>query len=162
MLLWFAGLSWVLVWSVFRDPAIDYRLVMVGALLPDVVDAPFGGPRVLHSVTASAVLLLLVMVATRRRRAARRRLLAVPIGTFMHLVLDFMWTNSHVFWWPFLGWSFTGHRLPSLDRPVGVLVVQELVGAAALVWCWQRFGLADAEQRAVFVHTGRVPRDPAR
>jgi membrane-bound metal-dependent hydrolase YbcI (DUF457 family) len=161
VLLWFAGLSFVLVWSVFRDPAIDYRLVMVGAMLPDVVDAPFGGPRIMHSVTASAVLLGAVMLATRKRRAARRRLLAVPIGTFMHLVLDFMWTQSHVFWWPFLGRAFTGHRLPSLDRPVAVVAVQELAGAAALVWCWRRFGLGEASRRAAFVHTGRLPRDPA-
>lgn len=152
----------MMVWNVFRDPAIDYRLVMVGALAPDVVDAPFGGPRVMHSVTASAVLLGLVMVTTRKRRAARRRLLAVPIGTFLHLVLDFMWTNSHVFWWPFLGWEFTGHGLPSLDHPALVLVAQELIGAAALVWCWRRFGLNDPPRRAAFVHTGRLPRDPAR
>lgn len=162
MFFWFAGLSFVLVWSVFRDPAIDYRLVMLGALLPDVIDAPFGGPRVMHAVTASAVLLGVVMLATRRRRAARRRLLAVPIGTFMHLVLDFMWTNSHVFWWPFLGWKFTGDRLPSLDRPVAMVVAQELVGIAALVWCYRQFGLDDRGRRAAFVHTGRIPRDPAR
>jgi membrane-bound metal-dependent hydrolase YbcI (DUF457 family) len=162
MLLWFVGLSFVMVWSVFRDPAIDYRLVAVGAVLPDVIDAPFGGARVMHSVTASAVLLGLVMIGTRHRRAARRRLLAVPIGTFLHLVLDFMWTQSRVFWWPFLGWAFTGHRLPSLDRPLAVVAAQELVGAAALVWWWRRFGLADPSRREAFVHTGRLPRDPAR
>ena len=67
MLLWFAGLSFVMVWNVFRDPAIDYRLVMVGALLPDVVDAPFGGPRVMHSVTAA------VAEFKRRHRVADRR-----------------------------------------------------------------------------------------
>jgi membrane-bound metal-dependent hydrolase YbcI (DUF457 family) len=161
MLLWFAGMAFVMVWNVFRDPAIDYRLVMVGALLPDVIDAPFGGARVMHSVTASAVLLGLVMVGTRHRRALRRRLLAVPIGTFLHLVLDFMWTQAHVFWWPFLGWSFTGHGLPSLERPVPVIVAQELVGAAALVWCWRRFGLADPSRREAFVRTGRLARDPA-
>jgi membrane-bound metal-dependent hydrolase YbcI (DUF457 family) len=162
VLLWFVGLSVAMVWNVFRDPAIDYRLVAVGAVLPDVIDAPFGGPRVLHSVTASAVLLGLVMIATRRRRAARRRLLAIPIGTFLHLVLDFMWTQSRVFWWPFLGWTFHGNRIPSLDRPVALVVAQELVGVAALVWFWRRFGLGDPARRTAFVHTGRLARDPAR
>jgi hypothetical protein len=144
MLLWFVGLSFAMVWNVFRDPAIDYRLVAVGAVLPDVIDAPFGGPRVMHSVTASAVLL------------------GLPIGTFLHLVLDFMWTQSRVFWWPFLGWAFTGNRIPSLDRPVALVLAQEVVGAAALVWFWRRFGLDDPGRRAAFVNTGRLPRDPAR
>jgi membrane-bound metal-dependent hydrolase YbcI (DUF457 family) len=162
MLLWFAGLAFVIVWRVFGDPAIDYRLVMVGAVLPDVIDAPLGGPRVMHSVTASALLLGVVMLGTRHRRAARRRLLALPIGTFLHLVLDFMWTQSHVFWWPFLGWAFTGDRLPSLDRPLPVIAAQELAGAAALVWCWRRFGLDEPARRSAFVRTGRLARDPAR
>ena len=50
MVFWFAGTAFLAVWLIFRDPAFDYRLVMVGALLPDVVDAAFGGPAVLHSV----------------------------------------------------------------------------------------------------------------
>ena len=103
MILWFAGGSLVLVWSIFRDPAVDYRLVVVGAVLPDAVDGVFGGARVLHSLLFSVVLLAAVMLATRQQRVARRRFLAVPIGTFLHLVLDAMWTRTHAFWWPFLG-----------------------------------------------------------
>ena len=34
MFLWFAGGSFVLVWLVFRSPAVDFRLVMLGAVLP--------------------------------------------------------------------------------------------------------------------------------
>jgi hypothetical protein len=71
MVLWFAGTAFLAVWLVFRDPAFDYRLVIVGAL-PDVVDAAFGGAAVLHSVLGSVLLLAVVMVATigRRRCAA--------------------------------------------------------------------------------------------
>jgi hypothetical protein len=133
MLLWFAGLSVALVWSVFRDPRLDYRLVVVGALLPDVVDGVFGGARVMHSVLASVALLVSVMVATTGRRSLRRRLLAVPIGTFAHLVLDGAWTRTEVFWWPFFGTSFEGAPLPSFDRPVVLLVLMEVVGLVALL-----------------------------
>ncbi len=161
MLLWFAGLSAVAVWQVFRDTAIDYRLVMAGAVLPDVVDAPFGGARALHSVTASAALLALVMVATRGRRAARRRLLAVPVGTFLHLLLDGMWTRSAVFWWPLQGWALAGDGVPSLSRPPALLVAQEVAGAAALVWWWRRFRLGEPERRRTFARTGRLGRDLA-
>lgn len=123
-----------IVWYVFRDPAFDYRLVMVGAVLPDVVDALAGGARLLHTLLFSVVLLMAVMVATRGRRRLRRRLLALPVGTFLHLVLDGMWAETQVFWWPFLGRSFGGAGLPSLERPVFVVVVMEAVGAVALVW----------------------------
>ncbi|HEX7276415.1 MAG TPA: metal-dependent hydrolase [Acidimicrobiales bacterium] len=157
MILWPAGLALVLVWMIFRDPAIDYRLVVVGALLPDVVDAPFGGTRVLHTVLASVVLLAGVMLATRHRRPLRRRLLAVPIGTFLHLVLDGMWTRTETFWWPFLGRRLEGD-LPFLDRPVAVLVAQELAGAVALAWLWREWNLANPQVRGNLLRTGRLPR----
>lgn len=159
MIFWFAGMAFVLVWSVFRDTAIDYRLVMLGALLPDVVDAPFGGARAAHTLVVAVGLLVGVMLATRGRRAARRRLLALPIGVFAHLVLDAMWTRTGTFWWPVIGGGFTGDRLPSLERPVWLLVAMEVAGVVALVWAHRRFRLAEADRRTQFFRTGRLGRD---
>jgi hypothetical protein len=160
VVLWPAGLALVLVWLIFRDPAIDYRLVVAGALLPDLLDAPFGGARVMHTLLASVVLLVGVMLATRHRRQARRRLLAVPIGTFLHLVLDGMWSRTETFWWPFLGRGLEG-GLPPLQRPVAVLVIQELAGAAAVAWLWREWDLAKPQVRHNLVRTGRLPRQPS-
>lgn len=157
MLLWFAGGSVVLVWVVFRSPAVDYRLVVLGAVLP-LVELPFGSPRVLHSLVGSVVLLVLAMVATPRRRLVQRRLVAVPIGTFMHLLLDGVWADTEAFWWPFAGVAFSESRLPELARG-GVDVVLELAGAAALWWCWRRFRLDEPARRARFWRTGQVDRD---
>lgn len=161
MLFWFAGLALVIVWQVFRDTAIDYRLVVVGVLAPDAIDAALGGARVLHTLLASVVILTGVMLGTRGRRGARRRLLALPIGTFLHLVLDGMWSSTEVFWWPLFGLSFDQARLPSLDRPLGAVLAQELVGAGAAFWWWRRFQLQNADRRRSFVRTGRVGRDLA-
>lgn len=161
MLLWFAGMSFVLVWTVFKDTAIDYRLVMAGALLPDLVDVGFGGARVLHTLTCSVVLLVVVMLGTRDRRLRRRRLLALPIGTFCHLLLDAMWTRTATFWWPFFGWRFETDGLPSFERPVLVTMALEVLGLAALLWCRSRFELDDADRRREFLRTGRLGRDLA-
>ncbi len=161
MLFWFAGMSFVIVWTVFKDTAIDYRLVMAGALLPDVVDVFLGGARYLHTLLFSVALLVLVMLATRGRRTVRRQLLALPIGTFCHLLLDATWTRSVTFWWPFLGRRLPGSGLPSLGRPVVLLVVLEATGVAALWWCGRRFRLSEPERRRVFVRTGRLGRDLA-
>jgi hypothetical protein len=161
VILWFAGMSFVLVWAVFKDTSIDYRLVMAGALLPDAIDAFFGGPRYLHTMVFSVGLLLAVMLATRGRRTWRRRLLALPIGTFCHLVLDATWTRSVNFWWPFLGITLTGRGLPSLERPIWLVVVLEAAGLGALLWCRSRFHLHEPERRRQFLRTGRLGRDLA-
>lgn len=156
MILWFAGLSLVLVWQVFRDPAIDHRLIVAGALLPDAIDLVAGRATVPHSVLFSVTLLLAVMLATRGRRHLRRQLLALPIGTFVHLVLDGAWTSTEVFWWPFLGGDFSGDGLPSASRPLALTVMMEVAGAVALVWFWRRFGLDEAGRRRRFLRTGRL------
>jgi membrane-bound metal-dependent hydrolase YbcI (DUF457 family) len=161
VLLWFAGVSFVLVWTVFKDTAIDYRLVMAGALLPDVVDVFLGGPRVLHTLSFSVGLLVVVMLATRGHRRLRRRLLALPIGTFCHLLLDATWTRTTTFWWPFLGTDLPGEGLPSLSRPLPLLVVLEVVGLLALVWCHGRFRLGEPDRRSAFLRTGHLGRDLA-
>jgi membrane-bound metal-dependent hydrolase YbcI (DUF457 family) len=161
MLLWFAGASLALTWAVFHDPALDHRVLIAGALLPDVVDAPLGGARIAHTVLFSAILLVAVMLATRGHRRARRQWLALPIGTFIHLLADGVWSRSTVFWWPFLGGRLTG-RLPSLDHGPVVAVLEEVAGAAVVVWFWRRFRLGDPSVRATFLRTGRLPRDTPR
>ncbi|MDQ6909176.1 MAG: metal-dependent hydrolase [Actinomycetota bacterium] len=158
MVLWPAGLALVVVWFVFKDPAIDYRVVVAGALLPDLFDAPFGGAGALHTLVAAVAVLAVVMGATRGHRHARRRWIFLPVGMFLHLVADGMWTRTTVFWWPFFGASFSG-ALPAVDHGIAVLVIEEIAGALALGWFWVRFRLSAPVVRANFVRTGRVPRD---
>ena len=158
MFLWFAGGAFVLVWLVFRSPAVDYRLVVAGALLP-LVELPFGSPRVLHSVTGAVALLALAMLLTPRRRLVQRRLVAVPIGVFLHLVLDGIWTDTQAFWWPFAGFAWSEARLPELARGGGLTVVLEVAGGAALWWCWRRFRLFEPARRRRFLRTGQLDRD---
>ncbi len=161
MILWPAGVAVALVWSVFRDPAFDYRVAVLGALLPDLVDGPMGGARVLHTLAAAVVALAAVMVLTRARRRARRHWLALPIGMFVHLLADGMWARTETFWWPAFGWDLQG-ALPALDHAVAVLVLQEVVGALLLAWAWRRFGLRDPAIRSRFFRTGHLPRDLVR
>ncbi len=161
MILWPAGTAVAMVWLVFRDPAFDYRLVVLGAVLPDLVDGPLGGARVLHTLAAAVVVLVAVMLATRNRRRARRHWLALPIGMFGHLLADGMWARTETFWWPAFGWDLRG-ALPAVDHGVAVLVLEELVGAALLVWAWRRFRLNDPAVRRRLLRTGHLPRDLVR
>lgn len=159
MVLWFAGMSLVLAWNVFRDPALDHRLVIVGALLPDLVDAATaGGTGVLHSLIGATALLVAVMVCTLGRRQLRRRLLALSIGVFFHLVLDGAWALSESFWWPLTGWPLGVESLPAMDRPLWLTVAMEVAGLVALIWAYRRFGLADSKRRQLFLRQGRLDR----
>jgi hypothetical protein len=157
VIFWPAGVALGLVWLVFRDPAFDYRMVVVGALLPDLLDAPFGGARLAHTLVAAVVVLTLVMLGTRGRRHMRRSLLAVPIGMFAHLVADGMWARTETFWYPAFGGPLEG-RLPALDHGLAILLLEELVGLLIVAWCWQRFQLGDPEVRRQFLRTGHLPR----
>jgi hypothetical protein len=156
LFLWFVGVGWILVVAVFQSPALDFRLVMLGSVLP-LLDAVTGGPWVLHTLLASVAALAVVMVATRRRRLVRRRWLGIPIGLFVHLVLDGAWTNTDVFWWPFFGTSFGDGRLPEVDR--GALsLLMEIVGLAAIAYGVDRYGLRERSARERFLRTGQLPR----
>ncbi|MEO6653305.1 MAG: hypothetical protein ABIP17_11680 [Ilumatobacteraceae bacterium] len=155
MLFWFVGTAIVAVWFVFRDPAFDYRLLIVGSVLPAIVDAFFGGARALHSLTFSVVLLAVVMLATHGRRPIRRTLLGLPIGTLLHLVFTGAWTNTRVFWWPFGGFSFGGAPHPVVERGWWN-VPFELAGLGLCWWVFRHAGLAEPGRRSSFVHDGRL------
>lgn len=155
MFLWFVATSVLAVRYVFRDPRFDYRLLILGAVLPDAVDAVLGGARVLHTLIASVALMTSIMVVTKRGGALRRRLLPLSIGFFMHLVFDGAFANTDVFWWPFTGTSFNGARLPVAER--GALnVVLEVLGAAGVVWIVRRHGLGNRDARRRFIATGEL------
>src|SRR5215204_1988039 len=157
MFLWFIGTSVVAIHSVFTDPRFDYRLLVVGALLPDLVDAPFGGARVMHSLVGAVGLLALAMAVSVGRRSLRKRLLAVPIGVLLHIVFDGAFTNKNVFWWPFTG-GFDGAELPVTERSLVLNLALELAGAAMLWWSWRAFGLKRGDRRQRLVHTGQLDR----
>lgn len=160
MFFWFIGTAIVTVGLVFRDPRFDYRLLIVGSVLP-IGDAALGGARALHSLTVSVVLLAVLMIVTAGRKPIRKMLLGLPIGMILHLVFDGAWNNTEVFWWPFFGFSFDDSRLPIVDRG-GWSVVLEAAGIGICVWLWRHNGLGNARRRSQFLHDGQLDAVPAR
>ena len=156
MFFWFLALSFVLVALVFDSPALDYRVVMLGSVLP-MVELLAGGPWALHTLLAPLVVLVAVMLVTRGRRLARRRWLGLPIGLFLYLVLDGVWLRTELFWWPVFGARVDSADLPDV-KPLAVLVALELIGLAAGAWAVRRYGLADRERLRLFCTQGRLDR----
>jgi hypothetical protein len=135
MFFWFITTAVLTIAWVFKDPRFDYRLLAVGAVLPDIVDWPTGW-RVMHSVVTSIAVLALVMLVSLGRKPYRRILLGLPIGMFLHLVFDGAFTSAEMFWWPIGGWQFSADVLPVVARGWWNLPL-EIVGVATL-WMWWR------------------------
>jgi hypothetical protein len=134
--LWFIGTAIVTVRFVFRDPTFDYRLLIVGSVLP-LADAVTGNAGVLHTLLFSLVLMAVVMLSTVGRRPVRKVLLGLPIGTMLHLVFDGTWMNKDLFWWPLGGVSFADDQLPEASRGLWDIGF-ELIGLLLVVWVWRR------------------------
>ena len=135
MFFWFIATAVLTIAWVFKDPRFDYRLLAVGAVLPDIIDWPTGW-RVMHSVVTSIAVLALVMLVSIGRKPYRKVLLGLPIGMFLHLVFDGAFTSAEMFWWPIGGWEFSSVDLPVVARGWWNLPL-EVVGAFAL-WQWWR------------------------
>jgi membrane-bound metal-dependent hydrolase YbcI (DUF457 family) len=136
VILWFAAFAVLGAWQVLRDARFDYRLIAVGAILPSLLDAPFGHRALAHTLVFAVGALAVVMLVTINRRPLRRHLLALPIGFLAHLVLDGVFANKSLFWWPaFGGWGDTA-IVPAFPT-VLVRETLGLVGAGYVLRLWR-------------------------
>jgi hypothetical protein len=155
MILWYAAGSVFMVWNVFQSPGLDLRAVALGALLPLLLDAPFGEQAYAHALLAPIVALVVVMLSTmgRGHRLVRRRWLGVAIGWFCGLVLAGSWAHHEVFWWPLFGFD---RAEVALLPAAPIVVVEEAIGVLLAWWCYRRFGLADRARREQLLRHGRA------
>lgn len=155
---------------VFRDPHVDLRFLVAGAVLPNVIDLLLGvslhtepyriGRGLGHTLLLSAVVMAAGMWVTRPRSTARRRAVAVAVGAMFHLLLDGMWVVPDLLLWPLAGGRLPGgiegewSGLPAslLEHPAKL--VQEAAGLAYLVWLGHRGRLGDPARRSRLWRTG--------
>ena len=157
MLLWFLVLAPVLVAEVFRSPMIDYRMVVLGALLP-LFEVALGGPLFLHTLVAPVAAMALIMLIGSGRRTLQRRWLGLPIGLLIHSLLDGSWLTTRLFWWPIGGWSFDGLVAPEVRRSLSRSLLLDLVGIGVGYWAWKRYELDRGTNRKLLLTTGRLSR----
>ena len=136
-------------WLVSLGSRIDIRILLVGSLLPDIIDKPVGHLLFRQTFSSGRIfshsLLFLSMVTLAGsylyRRSARTWLLVCSLGTFTHLICDQMWRAPQTLLWPLLGLSFERASVTGwLPRIIHALLtdpevyVPELVGAMILLW----------------------------
>ncbi len=157
MFLWFLILAPVAVAQVFKSPMIDYRLVSLGAVLP-LIEAAFGGPRLLHTLIFTVGAMGAVMALTVNRRLMRRRLLGVPIGLMVHQVLDGSWTDQNLFWWPAFGSEFEASGLPAWNRSLAFGLLLEIIAVGVAFWAFSRYELGKPANRKLLLEQGQLAR----
>jgi inner membrane protein len=173
MLFWHLGVTAAVVYATLGRRRIDYRVVLLGALLPDLIDVPLGrfllrdryGAHHLwgHTLLLVVVLSLVVMLFLRGETA--RRWFVLPMAALIHLGLDAMWSHPVAFYWPLFGTGFPREALGpwwhGLLRPVEIL--KELVGLALLAYLVIGHDLQDRDHRREFLRSGRLEgANPAR
>jgi inner membrane protein len=137
---WFARLS----------RRLDIRILLVGALLPDIIDKPLGHiflREYLSSGRTYAHTLLFAILITLgglliRYRTGKNWMLVLSLGTFIHLILDEMWLQQwrSTILWPLYGLEFPrgeltdwiGNTLNALTHNP-VVYIPEIVGAVVLL-----------------------------
>ena len=98
------GLAWLLSW---RSPArIDYRLVLFGAILPDLIDKPLGYVLGFQTRLWAHTFLFLFAILALSFVPSLRTWRLVGFGVATHLLLDEIWDLPKVFWYPAYGWTF--------------------------------------------------------
>jgi membrane-bound metal-dependent hydrolase YbcI (DUF457 family) len=94
-----------------RHGKIDYRMVIIGSLLPDIIDkstfllagagnGTLSGRDFAHSLLFSVLLFAGGLFLLRYRKPW---LLLLSLGNFVHLLLDRIWDMPDTLFWPFLG-----------------------------------------------------------
>ncbi len=126
---------------------IDYRLVMFGALLPDLIDKPIGwiifrdhfdanGHLYGHTLLAASIILLPGLALLIRRRDPR--LFAMGVAVLSHFLVDPVNHSPKTLLWPLLGTDFPhvvflGTKLTAVTEVMGGISILALAR-----WLWRR------------------------
>jgi inner membrane protein len=142
-------MRWASSWLAILGKSIDIRLLLVGALLPDIIDKPLGhlffsetfsNGRIFSHTLIFFIIITLVGLYL-YRRWSKLWLLVIAFGTGIHLILDQMWLTPQTLLWPLFGFAFpkediTGW-LPDILHALltdPAVYVPELIGAVILIW----------------------------
>ncbi|MDP4145344.1 MAG: metal-dependent hydrolase [Bacillota bacterium] len=130
-------------------PHIDYRAVMIGSILPDIIDKPIGAfffrstfhnSRIIaHSLLFSMTLVILGIY--RINKYNKSNLFLLGISSVIHQILDSMWDFPGTFYWPVLGLKFPqrpegdwlNESLTKLMTKPGTFI-PELIGLAIVAY----------------------------
>ncbi|MCD1294919.1 metal-dependent hydrolase [Methanocella sp. CWC-04] len=114
------GLTLAIVFLIFMflKEDVDFRFVLIGSMLPDIIDKPignflffdvFGNGRIFcHTLLFIAVLVGIGIIANRFGKGLGFQFLA--LGAIFHIAEDYLWLHPETLFWPLFGWEFPKHE----------------------------------------------------
>ncbi len=135
-------------WLASLGNHIDIRLLLIGSLLPDIIDKSvgqllfreiFSNGRIFCHTLLFLILITLVGIYL-YRSYSKTWLLVLSFSTFTHLIFDQMWLTRQTLLWPLYGFTFEKIDLTHwieiifhalLTNPV--VYISEIVGGAILI-----------------------------
>ncbi len=153
------GLAWLV--SYRNRAAVDFRLVLLGSILPDLIDKPLGALLHLDARLWAHSLLFLAGILVLSLLPALRGLRWVGFGDAVHLLVDLIWWQPQVMLWPLLGvafppgeQSFAGYFTILFTDPY--VQFGEITGALILLGLAWYHGLFSWTALKQFVKDGRL------
>lgn len=175
MFFWYLGVGSALLLVTLGPRRVDYRLALVGLVLPVLVDVALrltverhtrlGVHLFAHTFAFAVVLALAIMVVL--RGATARRWFVIPMAVVVNLLLAGMLGDPVGLFWPLLGTHFTnlpaGAGLAGAILPLsGWAVIREMIGVASLAYAAVAFQLGRPGPRREFLRTGALSARPPR
>jgi inner membrane protein len=169
MILWHLGVGAALVYVTLGRRRIDYRFILLGAIVPDLIDGLLGlfvfdtpsGRWIAHSLLMPVAVAIMIVVLFKGER--RLGVFGLAVGWLTHLVADGMWQAPRTFLWPLFGSGFANqpaepYSIELFTHPLdhAWTWAGELVGLALLAWFWVAFDLGDSARRRAFLHDGQL------
>jgi hypothetical protein len=153
---------------------IDFRVVAISAMLPDIVDKIIGmlilGEEVANGriFTHSFITMMILAIAIINLSRIKFSRLLIPtlyiFPAFLHLVLDFLWEEPGTLLWPLLGTGFqrVGVEFGDyfeilLSNPV--VWMGEIIGTIIIVILFIRFRVFQKANLVLFLKKGRLKFD---
>ena len=148
---------------------LDYRWLLFGSILPDIIDKPLGTWLLRESLNNGKVFfhtllfLIIVSIVGVSLYLFKKNwiMLSIAIGCLAHLCLDEMWKYPQTFLWPLPGFDFknvnTSHWVQKIWESLFVnpaVYIPELIGFV-LMACFF-FVLIRHRKLYEFIKTGRV------
>jgi len=107
MITWSIAGSFFLFRYIFKDFSADMRFLLIGSIFPIIFDfliSIFGLSNEILNISQSLITVLIVfsfvMIFTKRNTILRKNFLLICIGIFFCLLLNFIWLNQTVFFYP--------------------------------------------------------------
>ena len=148
---------------------LDYRMVLIGAILPDLIDKPlsilfldrfFHNTRIFAHTLIFNILLFGIGIYLLIKNN-KNSVFLLSVATTFHLILDSMWDYKETLLWPFFGWKFPARKSGtwignSMDRLISDpwYYIPEIIGFFVILFLFIR--LIKNKKVKEFISNGKL------